>query len=72
MTARRDGHPIPLQSNTHIEMKDEIINDILRDMEADAEAAWEGTSLRRALVKYATRLRKALDAPAEGKEASNG
>jgi hypothetical protein len=45
-------------------MKDEIINDILRDMEADAEAAWEGTSLRRALVKYATRLRKALNAPA--------
>lgn len=23
MTARRDGHPLPLQSNTHIEMKDE-------------------------------------------------
>ena len=64
MTARRDGHPLPLQSNTHIEMKDEIINDILRDMETDAEAAWEGTPLRRALVKYAARLREALDAPA--------
>ena len=45
-------------------MKDEIINEILRDMEADAEAAWEGTPLRRALVKYAARLREALGAPA--------
>lgn len=25
MTARRDGHPLPLQSNTHIEMKDEAM-----------------------------------------------
>ena len=31
---------------------------VLRDMEEDCEAAWEGTPLRRALAKYAARLRE--------------
>ena len=31
---------------------------VLRDMEEDLEAAWEGTPLRRALAKYAARLRE--------------
>ena len=29
---------------------------VLRDMEEDCEAAWEGTPLRRALAKYVARL----------------
>ena len=31
---------------------------VLRDMEEDCEAAWEGTPLRRALAKYVARLRE--------------
>ncbi len=31
---------------------------VLRDMEEDREAAWEGTPLRRALAKYVARLRE--------------
>lgn len=31
---------------------------VLRDMAKDCEAAWEGTPLRRALVKYVARLRE--------------
>lgn len=40
----------------------EAVRDALRDMEADAEAAWEGTPLRRVLVKHVTALREALAA----------
>lgn len=40
----------------------EAVRDALRDMEADAEAAWEGTSLRRVLVKHVTALHEALAA----------
>lgn len=40
----------------------EAVRDALRDMEADAEAAWEGTPLRRILVKHVTAIREALAA----------
>lgn len=43
----------------------EAVREALRDMEADAEAAWEGTPLRRVLVKHVTALREALAALGE-------
>ncbi len=45
----------------------EAVRDALRDMEADAEAAWEGTPLRRILVKHVTALRENLAAGLEAR-----